>query len=239
MVSPNFQSMKSKNSWEIINYHAQWRTLHAIYAGENFTLLVKEWNAESYSEQMCENSEIPQQLLSGYSLKWVFGFSKVNSRESLKWRYSLMSSNRILPSNFCHRLLKNILLGCLGAICRNRSPLWRAVLCRQPPVNCKTMPFIISFVFYLQACSVPADQWPVLWNIHPLHEPSSSLSVFFLCLIFCPRTVTSEIPSQIKNLLSLYLAAARDFCWSCPCLPVPPCHNIWFPLMHSLSFVSP
>lgn len=110
MVSPNFQSMKSKNSWEIINYHAQWRTLHAIYAGENFTLLVKEWNAKSYSEQMCENWEIPHQLLSGYSLKWVFGFSKVNSRESL------LSGDipSCLQTEFC---LQNSVTGFLRTYC--------------------------------------------------------------------------------------------------------------------------
>lgn len=108
-------------------------------------------------------------------------FSKVNSRESL------LSGDipSCLQTEFCRQ---NSVTGflrtyCLSAMCRDRRPLWRTMLCRQPQVNCKTTSFIASFVFCLQARSVPAGQWPVPWKILPTH--------------FCPPLTSSaeESPS--------------------------------------------
>lgn len=142
--------------------------------------------------------------------------------------------NRIRLSKFCHRLLKDIACGYFVATCRGRGLRSAA---GQSLV--KTMFFIASFVLSLQARSVTPTHgcWPRTWNINPTPGSCSSLSVFLLSPFALGQSLLRVLLKSKPS--SQHPTPARDFCWPCSCLPAPPCHNIWFPLIHSQSFVSP
>lgn len=85
----------------------------------------------------------------------------------------------IRSSKFCYRLLKKILFGCLGAMCRDRHPLWRTMSHGQPLANCKTTFLSLSLFSISRSllCLTPTHFCqPVTRNINPTPGPCSSLS---------------------------------------------------------------
>ena len=103
---------------------------------------------------------------------------------------------------FCLGLFKNILPGCFGA--RGRSPLWRTVpgsqggSFRSIPRLCSLSPPLLS-ISRCPLCLIPPhSHQTVTCNANPIPQPYSRPDVFFLCLILCLRTYSSEVPSQIS-----------------------------------------
>lgn len=125
----------------------------------------------------------------------------------------------------------------VGALCERL-----CLATREPLVNHETMFFIASFVLYLQ---MPFGSHPTTFpsDSYMKYSPHTSTifqpgCVFFLCLILCLRTKTSELPSQISISSSL----STSLQWETSAGPAHVCQPllaILTSLLHSLPSVSP